>query len=521
VNSNHTLADESAMTGGVTEPGERAENATLRILLLDDDEFDRRAVRRALLQSGITATVEEAASASELLDRLDPAAFDCVLLDYYLPGVDSIALLRDVQRAAPDMPMVMLTGRGDEEVAVELMKAGATDYLPKASLTPERLASSLRHALEISRAASARRRAEHELRTQEAYFRTLANEIPQLAWIADSEGRRSWYNDRWYEFSGLTFDDVRDFGWHGIHHPDHLARVRDGQRAAFERGEVWEDTYPLRRHDGVYRWFLARAVPVRDASGTIVRWLGTNTDITEWKEAEVERERLLALEHASRTQAERATRLRDEILAVVAHDLRDPVHAIAMAASNMLELPLPQDQRVKQLAVMRRSARRMDRLIGDLLDVSRMDSGNFAIRPAAVELPSLLDEAVDAFELQAAPASVALVAECSPDLPPVAGDRDRLAQVLSNLLSNAIKFTPAGGHVRVRAARRDDAVQVSVEDSGAGIPAEKLPYVFDRFWQAEHAARSGAGLGLAIAKGIVDAHGGTIWAESMSSSGST
>jgi signal transduction histidine kinase len=306
-----------------------------------------------------------------------------------------------------------------------------------------------------------------------------------------------------------------------VHHPDHLPRVREGQHAAFARGEVWEDTYPLRRHDGVYRWFLSRAVPIRDESGKILRWLGTNTDITEWKESELERERLLRLEQESRTRAERATKLREEILAVVAHDLRDPVHAIVMGVSNLLELPLPQDQRVKQLAVIRRSAKRMDRLISDLLDVSRMDAGTFAIRRAQVQLDALLDETMDAFELQAAPRSVRLTTELGANVPPVVGDRDRLAQVLSNLVGNALKFTPDGGHVRLRAEPFDDVVRVSVEDSGTGIPGDALPHVFDRFWQADRASRAGAGLGLAISKGIIDAHGGRIWAESTLGTGTT
>src|SRR5688500_16331638 len=262
----------------------RGETEGLRLIVLDDDEVDRLALRRCLEQSGIAASLEETASAAELLERLDPSAYDCLLLDYHVPGVDSAELLVQAHRIAPGLPVVMMTGRGDQELAVELMKAGAADYLPKGSLTPERLASSMRHALELAHAANARRRAEEELRTQEAHFRTLANAIPQLAWIADSDGRRSWYNDRWYEFTGLTCDEAGDLGWLKVEHPDHLARVRDGQLAACARAGVWEDTYPLRRHDGVYRWFLSRAVPIPDKSGRTVHWLGTNTDITQRKE---------------------------------------------------------------------------------------------------------------------------------------------------------------------------------------------------------------------------------------------
>src|SRR5581483_1543353 len=149
----------------------------LRVLLVDDDEVDRLMVRRFLRQSGLTVMVDEAASVAETLDRLGSAAYDCVLLDYYLPGPDGVALLKRVRDAAPSLPVVMFTGHGDEETAVELMKACAVDYLPKASLASERLASCLRHVMELAEEAAARRRAEEELREQEARFRTLANAI--------------------------------------------------------------------------------------------------------------------------------------------------------------------------------------------------------------------------------------------------------------------------------------------------------------------------------------------------------
>jgi PAS domain S-box-containing protein len=209
-----------------------------------------------------------------------------VLLDYYIPGVKGLDLFHKIRGLATDIPIVIFTGRGDEDIAVELMKAGAADYVPKASLTAERLALSLRHTMELSRAAAARRRAEEELRTEEARFRTLANAIPQLAWMADASGARYWFNDRWFEFTGVSFEEVTGFGWRKLHHPDHADRVIRGMQNAFDKGEAWEDTHPLRGRDGTYRWFLSRALPIRGEDGAIKSWLGTNTDITDWKVAE-------------------------------------------------------------------------------------------------------------------------------------------------------------------------------------------------------------------------------------------
>jgi CheY-like chemotaxis protein len=157
----------------------------LRVLMIDDDETDRASVRRYLRQSGLSVIVDEAASAAEALTLIDGARYDCVLLDYFLSDMDGLALLKTLRTVIPDSPVLIFTGRGDEDMAVELMKAGASDYLPKNSMSAERLSAGLRYAMELARATKARREAEDKLRTQEAQFRTLANAIPQMAWMTD------------------------------------------------------------------------------------------------------------------------------------------------------------------------------------------------------------------------------------------------------------------------------------------------------------------------------------------------
>lgn len=506
----------------------------LRILVVEDDELDRRAVRRFLQQCGIATVADEAASAEETLRRIGSSDYDCVLLDYYIPGVNGLALFQKIRDLEANMPVVIFTGRGDEDIAVELMKAGAADYLPKASLTAERLASSLRHSMELLRAEMARRRAEEELRAEEARFRTLANTIPQLAWMADPSGSRNWFNDRWYDYTGTSLEEVAGFGWRKLHHPDHADRVIHGMERCFARGEAWEDTHPLRGRDGTYRWFLSRALPIRGEDGAIKSWLGTNTDITEWKVAEAERERALALEQQARTEAERASRARDEVIAIVAHDLRNPMNTILTAATMIdqaldeqaehdmetAKTPLIADLKTYDKAI-QDSIKSMDRLIRDLLDVSRIEAGSFGIRRARVELRALIDETLKLLEPQARAQDITLSSAIAADLRPLHADRERLVQVLSNLLGNALKFTAPGGRISVRALNAESSVQISVEDSGSGIPVADLPHIFDRYWRPDRASRTGAGLGLAICKGIVDAHGGRIWVESTLGHGTT
>ena len=491
----------------------------MRLLVVDDDKLDRLAVRRCLREAGIAAEIDEAASAAEALECVRTGSYDCVLLDYLIPGSDTLALVRSLASQAGDVPVVILTGRGDEDIAVEFMKAGAADYLPKAALSPERLATSFRYAQETSRNAAARRRAEVALREREAEFRTLANAIPQMAWMADTQGRRYWYNQRWYEYTGLRPDESLGLGWYVAHHPDQRATVVASQAAKFGRGESWEETVRLRRRDGAYRWFLARAMPVRGDDGAILRWVGTDTDITEQKEAQLERERLLDLEQAARKEAVRAARARDDMLAIVAHDLRNPIQNIATAAAALAGTGA--DKHTRLLGIIHRSTDEMERLIADLLDVAQVESGSLSITRSQVDLHALLAEACERFQAQALARNIALGREASAAVAAVGADRDRLLQALSNLLDNALKFTPAGGRVLLRAASEEGAVHLSIEDTGIGIPSEHLPHVFDRFWQATRASRAGAGLGLAICKGIVEAHGGRIWATSTEGSGTT
>jgi len=486
----------------------------MRILVVDDDELDRLALRRCLQEATIAATIEETPSAEVALERARQSVYDCILLDYYMPGVDTVSLLRQLQTLASDVPVVIFTGRGDEEVAVEFMKLGAVDYLPKSALTPERLAASLRYAIDTARATQERRRVEQALHAREAEFRTLANVIPQMAWIADAQGRRYWCNDRWYEYTGLRKDESLGLGWLSLHHPDHFERVRTGQLEAFSRGEAWEDTFPLRGKDGSYRWFLARAVPIRSEESGFPRWFGTHTDITDQKHAELERERLLDLEKRAREEAEQAARARDEVLAIVAHDVRNPLQTI-LSAISMLSLTSDEEKRQRALDIARRSTQELQRLTSDLLDVARIDAGTFAIRQERVDFRALLHEAIERVDPQALDRGIALDCRIEEDVRNASVDRDRLLQVLSNLLGNALKFTSTGGRVVLRAERHGAELQVCVEDSGIGIPAESLPHVFARFWQADRASRSGAGLGLAICKGIVEAHGGRIWATSV------
>ena len=217
-----------------------------------------------------------------------------------------------------------------------------------------------------------------------------------------------------------------------------------------------------------------------------------------------------------------ATELRDQVLGVVVHDLRNPLSAILAQTWKLKRRDAePERRSVKPSEVIERAAGRMNRLIQDLLDVAVLESGELTITPARQSAPELITGAVEMQRALASSSSLELRVDVDRDLSDIWGDRDRLLQVFENLIGNAIKFTPAGGRIIVGAARRDHEIVFRVVDSGSGIAPEDLPRVFDRFWQATRTNRQGAGLGLPITKGIVEAHGGHIWVESVPNRGTT
>jgi signal transduction histidine kinase len=231
----------------------------------------------------------------------------------------------------------------------------------------------------------------------------------------------------------------------------------------------------------------------------------------------------VAIENARLYRASvRATQLRDQVMGVVAHDLRNPLSTILTQVWAMERHgPEPERRSPKPLEVIQRAAKRMNRLIQDLLDVARMEAGQLTIERARLSAVELITEAVDMQKPLASSSSIELRVEVDADVPDVLGDRDRLLQVFENLIGNAIKFTEAGGSITAGAASRDHEVVFWVTDTGGGIAGEHLPLVFDRFWQATRVGHQGAGLGLPIAKGIVEAHGGRIWVESTEGRGTT
>ncbi len=347
-----------------------------------------------------------------------------------------------------------------------------------------------------------RKATETALRASEEQFRTLADSIPQLAWTARPDGHSYWYNRRWYEYTGTTPDEMVGWGWQSVHDPVELPAVLERWKGSIATGESFEMVFPLKGEGGVFRPFLTRVVPVRGDDGHVLRWFGTNTDISAIK--------------AMEDKLREADRRKDEFLATLAHELRNPLAPIRNGLQ-VIRLAGASGTVEQARVMMDRQLTQMVRLVDDLLDVSRITRGKIELRTERLEIRAVIDAAVETSRPAIEQAGHELTLKV-PDGPIfVNGDAARLAQVVSNLLNNSAKYTYRGGHVRLTVMRDGGEVTVSVADDGIGIPTAMLGKVFEMFTQVDRTLEKttgGLGIGLSLVKGLVDMHGGTIVARS-------
>ena len=348
-----------------------------------------------------------------------------------------------------------------------------------------------------------RLRTEEARRESEERFRELANNIDQIAWTLDERGQATWYNRRWFEYSGTTLEDMRAGAGRTFHHPAHVQRVIERFEQCVAKGELWEDTFPLRGKDGKYRWFLTRAVPIRNEQGRIIRWFGTNTDVTELRELE---DALLEADHR-----------KDEFLATLAHELRNPLAPVRNAVQ-ILRLKGPPSLEVQWAReVIDRQVQQMTRLIDDLMDVSRITRDKIELRKENVELGAILQSAVETSRPLIDASGHAMVVSLPTQPIYLNADSTRMAQVFSNLLNNAAKYSEKSGRIDLSVKSDGDEVVVFIRDQGIGIPPEMLPRIFDLFTQVDRSlerAHGGLGIGLTLVRRLIEMHGGTITAQS-------
>ncbi|HSN89779.1 MAG TPA: ATP-binding protein [Anaeromyxobacteraceae bacterium] len=333
----------------------------------------------------------------------------------------------------------------------------------------------------------------------------LAEAIPQIVWTTDAQGQANWFNRHFAEYTGLGADAGRGPGWLGAVHPDDAPRAAERWAASVASAEPYEIEHRLRRADGVYRWHLTRAAPLRSSDGQVVKWFGTSTDIDDQKRAQEEVQ-------AAREQ-------REDMLRTISHDLRTPLTVVAAQAQMLERRPEERQTVVRRAGTIRTSAARMSAMIDDLVDVVRLEAGNVRIEPRPLDLAAFARELRE--RLRGALAMERLRLELPEALPRLLADPPRLERILVNLVTNALKYSPPDAEVLLAAEERDGGIRISVRDRGVGIAADELPRLFERFYRAPSATQQeGLGLGLYITRLLVEAHGGRIAAESEPGRGS-
>ena len=277
------------------------------------------------------------------------------------------------------------------------------------------LAEDLAFGITAIRMRIARVKSEEALKQSEERFRTMANSIPQLAWIARADGHIYWYNQRWYDYTGTTPQQMEGWGWQSVHDPVELPRVLERWKAALAEGQPWEDTFPLRRYDGAMRWHLSRAIPIRNEQGQIERWFGTNTDITDRRIMEEELKQ-------AKDAAEAANRAKSQFFANISHDLRTPMNAIL----GMTELALGEanDPSIRDyLQTAKESANVLLELLNEVLDLSRMEAGKFQLESAPFNLRATLGQTLKILEMRAHEKGLQLACAVADDVPGRPGGR--------------------------------------------------------------------------------------------------
>jgi PAS domain S-box-containing protein len=374
------------------------------------------------------------------------------------------------------------------------------------------------------------------LRESEARYRLLADMIPQNIWTTDAEGHHTYFSRRWYDYSGATPEESRGEGWLQFIHPDDRERTVARWRHSLETGEPYSIEYRFRGADGEYRWWLGQAMPLRNEAGEIVEWFGTTTDISERKQLDEERERLLEREREARAEAERrreeverVTESRTRLMRGFTHDVKNPLGA-ADGYAQLLEdgiLGELSSKQVESVQRIRRSIQRSLHLINELLELARAEAGQIELELVPTDIAELVRETAEDFRAQAAAAGLGLEVRVGEALL-TRTDPARVRQILSNLLSNAVKYTPEGG-ITVEAGLRADGsgprggewIAIGVTDTGPGIPAGKRELIFQEFTRLDPEAQHGAGVGLAISRRIARLLDGDITVESPVNGGST
>jgi PAS domain S-box-containing protein len=487
----------------------------LRILLLEDDPQDAKLIQDLLETDHFVCEITCVQTRAEFLAALKSGGIDLILADYQLPSFDGLSALELARSERHDLPFIFVSGMIGEETAVDALRIGATDYILKPRLA--RLVPAVQRAMREARERAERRVAAEAARRSEKELLDVIEAIPTMAFTALADGSSVWVNQRWVEYTGLSVDSTSGGGWQSAVHPDDFDGHINKWQVSMASGEPFENEARHRSANGEYRWFLVRAVPLRDEAGRIRKWYGTLTDIEDRKRAEQERERLRQLE-ADLAYMNRVMTA-GELAASLGHEVKQPITAAvvrARACIRWLSRETPDVAEACDAAsAMIEDATRAAAIIDRVLSLYRRGPPQLEpVRPNEIvrEMTVLLSGTANR-------RSISLRTALDPGLPATTADRVQLQQVLMNLMINGIEaMRGTGGELTVTTKRSDDGqLLISVTDSGPGLPDDS-ECIFEAFFTTKP---QGTGMGLSISRRIVELHGGRLWASRSTEGGAT
>ncbi|MEK6285910.1 MAG: response regulator [Acidobacteriota bacterium] len=479
----------------------------IKIVNVEDHASSREATTELLRLEGFA--VFEAATGSEALKVVADVKPQLVLLDVKLPDISGHEVCRRLKadHATASIPILQISASyvTDQDRAHGL-ESGADGYLVK-PVEPAELIANVKALLRMRNAEEARRETEqrYQLLFESSSYPTWICDLESLEFLEVNQAAVKHYGYSREEFLTMTTRDIRP--------PEDVASMEEyvSRIEAVPNAVEWRH----KKKDGtiVETEVIWHELLYQGRRALLV----LANDITERKRAEAERERLLSQEQHAREQAEAASRAKDEFLAMVSHELRAPLNAMLGWAHILRSTPVDQATMTHAIEIIERSARTQSRLIEDLLDTARIVSGKLRLDIKPVDLTSVIENAVELSRPAAEGKGIDVQLSLNASREVITGDADRLQQIVSNLLSNAIKFTPHGGRVEMRLERADPHVRITVSDTGKGISPEYLPFIFDRFHQADSSStrrNTGLGLGLSLVRYLVELHGGAVNATS-------
>jgi phosphoserine phosphatase RsbU/P len=482
-------------------------SAPVRLLLVDDDDIDRRAVITALSSIDRAIRVVESADATNALTRIEKEDFDCVLADLVMPGRDGRWLLEQLRANAIDLPFIILTGKGDEEIAVEMMKAGATDYLPKSAVSPTGLSQSIRLAIRVHASERELARSTKAMQESEELLRLALDATDLGIWSYRKDDASFTCDERSKTLLGLPLDSNVDFDlFVGSLHTEDRAPARAALDECMRSGSGIRCDVECRTASGE-RWIRMTGQAFSSAAG-VDGLIGSLQDVSH-----VRRQR-----DDARMRAEFA----EQMLGIVSHDLRNPISTIVVAADALRRQSQLDGRSTSMLARIISSGERAVRMIRDLLDFTKARiGGGLLLQRRPSNLHEIASEVVDEVRLAFRDRKINLetVGDGNGNWDP-----DRIAQVYGNLLTNALTYSRRDTEVRIRVSGSAQGVTIEVHNEGDPISENVIAILFEPFKRgvAEPGtpARS-VGLGLFIVREVVMAHGGNVCVHSTAHDGTT